>query len=86
LEISALSADFPPPQYFSTTRVTVVVSGFSRTFEQPNRRVERCRAQVHVSLRRLEVLMSGELLDGPCGRSTHRQMRTERVPLMPRAA
>jgi hypothetical protein len=36
-------------------------------------------AQVHVPLRRRQVLMSGELLDGPCRRATHRQMRTERV-------
>ena len=75
-------------QHFSTTRVTVVVSGFSRssvvsafrrTVEQPNRGVERCRTQVHASLRRLEVLMPGEFLNGPSRRATHRQMRTERV-------
>src|SRR5215471_11630623 len=37
------------------------------------------RAQVHVALRRAEILMAGELLDGPNGRTTHRQMRAECV-------
>jgi len=58
----------------------VVVSGFSRTVEQSDRRIERCGTQVHVPLRRREILMTGELLDCPRRRATHRQMRTERVP------
>ena len=41
--------------------------------------IERCRAQVHVSLRRPEILMTCELLNRTCGRPSHGQMRTERV-------
>ncbi len=52
----------------------------SRFIQQSNRRIQRCRTQVHVPLRRLQVLMPGQFLDGPRQRSTHRQMRTERVP------
>jgi len=35
---------------------------------------------VHVALRRAQVLVSGQLLDGSCRRPTRRQVRTERVP------
>lgn len=70
-------------QYFSTTRVTVVVSGFNRTrrglFQQSNRRIECSRTQVHVALRRFQVLMPGQFLNGSRRRSTHRQVRAERV-------
>ncbi len=44
-------------------------------------RVFRCRpTQVHVALRRREVRVAGQLLDGPCRGSLHPQVRTERVP------
>jgi hypothetical protein len=35
---------------------------------------------VHVPLRRREILVAGELLNGSGRRAAHRQMRTERVP------
>jgi len=41
--------------------------------------LDRRWAQVNVALRRPEILMAGEFLDGSHGRSTHREMRTERV-------
>jgi hypothetical protein len=41
----------------------VVVSGFSRTIEQPNRSIECRRTQVHVALRRAQILVSGQFLD-----------------------
>jgi hypothetical protein len=56
------------------------VSGFSRTIEQPDRSIERRRTQVHVALRRVEILVSGQFLDCTRWRATHCQMRTERVP------
>jgi hypothetical protein len=49
------------------------------TVEESNRTLDRGWAEVHVPLRRREVLMSGKFLDGPCRRPTHRQMRAERV-------
>lgn len=58
------------------------MSGFSRTrglLQQPDRAVERGRAKVHIALRHRQVHVPGELLDCSCGRSTHRQMRAERV-------
>ena len=57
--------------YFSTE--------FAACLQEPNRGIERSRTQVHVTLRRGQVLMSREFLDGPRRRSTHRQMRAERV-------
>ena len=48
--------------------------------KQPNGCIERRRTQVHVALRRRQVLMSGQLLNRPRWGSTHRQVRTERVP------
>ena len=62
-------------------RCGYVVSGFSRTtcIKQLNRGVERCGAEMHVPLRHAELAVSGELLDGPCRRATHRQVRTECV-------
>jgi hypothetical protein len=63
------------------------VSTFLREFEaglspiEQSDRVFRCRlAEVHVALRRRQVRVSSELLDGPCRRALHRQVRTERVP------
>ena len=48
--------------------------------QQPDRRFERRRTQVHVPLRRRQVLMPGQLLNRPRRRAPHRQVRTERVP------
>jgi recombinational DNA repair protein (RecF pathway) len=57
-----VSADFLRLHHCATTKRPVVVSGFSRTrrrfVEQPNRSIERRRTQVHVLLRRLQVLMA----------------------------
>jgi hypothetical protein len=48
--------------------------------EQPDC-VFRCRrTQMHVALRRRQVCVAGQLLDGPRRRALHRQVRTERVP------
>ena len=47
-------------------------------FQQSNR-IHRVRTQVHVALRGREITMPSKLLDGPCWRSAHRQMRAERV-------
>jgi len=55
-------------------------AGHSRGLEQPNRIVERRGTEVHVPLRRREILMSGQFLNRSCRRAAHRQMRTERVP------
>jgi hypothetical protein len=48
--------------------------------QKSDRRVDRRGTQVHIALGRPEVLMAGELLDGSHRCSTHRKMRTERVP------
>jgi hypothetical protein len=47
--------------------------------EQPNRTLQRRRTQVPVALRRPELAMPGELLDGSRGCATHREMRAEGV-------
>jgi len=52
----------------------------ARAVHQLDSRVERRRTQVQVTLRRPEILVTGELLNGPRRRPTHREMRTERVP------
>ena len=52
---------------------------FRGAVQQPDRRVERRRAQVHIALRHRQVRVSGELLDRPRRRATHRQVRAERV-------
>jgi hypothetical protein len=44
-----------------------------------DRAVERCRAEVHVALRHRQVRVSGEFLDRPRWRTSHRQLRAERV-------
>ena len=67
---------FPPPPLF----LHGCSARFGARLQQPNRRVECGRAQVHVALRRAQVLVSGQFLDGPRRRSTHRQVRAERVP------
>src|SRR5262249_21983762 len=48
--------------------------------QQPDCALNRRGTQVHVPLRGAKVLMSGELLNRSCRRTTHRQVRTERVP------
>ena len=49
-------------------------------FKEFNSRIQRGWAQMHIPLRRGEILMSSKFLNGP-GRSTlHRQVCTERVP------
>ena len=47
--------------------------------EQPNRALDRRGTEMHVALRRREILVARELLNGSCSRATHRQMRAERV-------
>ena len=65
----------PPAPLFLHRRAARV----GARLQQSNRRVERCRAEVHVTLRRAQVLVSSEFLDGPRWRATHRQVRTKRV-------
>jgi hypothetical protein len=42
--------------------------------EQLNRTVERCGTQIHVPLRRREILMPGQFLNRPRWRTAHRQV------------
>jgi hypothetical protein len=49
-------------------------------FEQPDRRIQRGWTEVHVPLRRGEILMSGGFLNRPRGCAPHGQMRTEGMP------
>jgi hypothetical protein len=53
------------------------VSGFSPTLsiQQPDRAFDRRGTQVHVPLRRDQILMPGELLNRPRRRAAHGQMR-----------
>ena len=46
---------------------------------QPDGILPRGRRQMHVTHRRRQVGMTGQLLDGPRRRSAHRQMRAERL-------
>jgi hypothetical protein len=49
-------------------------------FKQTDRIVDRVRTEVHVTLRRRKVAVSGELLNRPRRRASHCEMRTERMP------
>lgn len=51
----------------------------SRRVEQPDRVVDRRRADVHVRLRRLQILVPGQFLNRPRWRPSHREMGIERV-------
>jgi hypothetical protein len=55
-------------------------------FEEPNRVVERRRTEMHVTLRRSQVLVAGEFLNRARRRTLHREVRTERVPQAVRPA
>ena len=48
--------------------------------QEPDRTLDRCRAEVHVALRGREILVPGQFLDGPRRGAPHRQVRAERVP------
>ena len=52
---------------------------FCRRIEQLDRRLACRRRQVHVPLRRAQVLVPGELLDGLRRGAAHRGPRAERV-------
>jgi hypothetical protein len=53
---------------------------FDRLAAQPDRGIHAGRTQVHKALRHRQIRIARELLDGPCGRSTHREERAERMP------
>jgi hypothetical protein len=48
-------------------------------FQQPDRPLERRRTEVHVTLRRDQILVAGQFLDRPGRRPSHRQVRAERM-------
>ena len=75
LVLSTRLIDLPLPRLHNVSMTGVD----SRGLEQPDRAVDRGRAQVHVPLRRAEVHVPGELLDRPRRGAAHRQVRTERV-------
>jgi len=54
--------------------------GIPEAVEQPDRTVESSGTEVHVPLRRREILMARELLNRAGRRAPHREMRTEGVP------
>ena len=73
------------PDFFLDFSHTTASNSFrchdvATAIEQPNRCVERCRTQMHVALSHAELAVSGKLLNRPSGGSTHRQVRTERMP------
>lgn len=47
--------------------------------QQPNRRVESRRAQVHIAPCHRQRLVSGQFLNRPYRRSAHGEVRTERM-------
>jgi hypothetical protein len=51
----------------------------STAVKQLNGRIECRRTQVQVALGHLDLAMTGEFLNRPRRRATHRQVRTERV-------
>ena len=55
---------------FNSRRLHYSSTEFAACLQEPNRRIERGRAEMHVPLRRGQVRMSGEFLDGPL-RSRH---------------
>ena len=59
----------------------IYLHNFDRRTADPaaNRRVERCRTQVHVALGHRQIRMPGEFLNRPRRRASHREVRTERV-------
>src|SRR4051812_22328227 len=54
-------------------------AGRRRLLEQVNSAPDRRGTQMHVALRRADVLMPRQLLDRPRRRPAHRLVRTERV-------
>ena len=50
------------------------------SIQEPDRAVDRCGTQVHVPLRRRQILMPGKFLNRPRRGASHGEMRTERVP------
>ena len=60
--------------YFST------VHDRSVSIEQPDRRIQGRGTQMHIALRRGQVLVPRQFLDGPGGSPLHRQVRAERMP------
>ena len=72
-EIDEIRSIFPPPP------LSLHGQCGSWTVQQTNRRVERCRAQVHVALRRRQVLMARQFLNRFGWRVSHREMRAEGV-------
>jgi len=53
--------------------------------EQSDRLIDGARTEVHISLRRREILMTYQFLSSPDRRASHRQVRTERMPQNMRA-
>ena len=53
--------------------------GYSGGVEQPNSALDRRWTQVHVPLRRRQVLVPRQLLNRTSRRSPHREMRAERA-------
>ena len=47
--------------------------------EQSNRAFDRRGTEMHVPLRRRQILMPGQFLNRPSGAAAHRQVRAERV-------
>jgi hypothetical protein len=63
----------------SRSAVSKPVYGFG-LIEEPDRPLDRRGTEVHVPLRRGEIHVTGELLNGSRRRAARREVRTERVP------
>ena len=50
-----------------------------RAVEEPDRRLFCRRTEVHIPLRRQQIGMTGQLLNGSCRCASHGQTRTERM-------
>src|SRR5438093_2425952 len=62
--------------FFRLQNVSKPAHGFG-LIKETNRAFNRCRTQVHVTLRRGQIHVTGEFLDSSRWCAAHRQMRTE---------
>src|SRR5262245_10022345 len=53
------------------------MAGTRRRIQQPDRTLQGCWTEVHVALRRSQIHVTSQLLNGSSRSTTHREMRTE---------
>ena len=78
-EITSFDSFFPPPPLFLHEIYGRSSNGLIAQLQESYRRIQRRRTQMHIPLRRRQVLMTSQFLNRPGRRAAHGQVRTERV-------